>query len=353
MEPFLKKITTDEYMQTIIKNSEDKMPETKKQIKITDENIIIPTTKNYNDIVVYNYSLSQLKMIAKEYKLKITGNKKQIISRIFFYLYFSCHIVRIQKVFRGFLVKKYNEYHGPAVKDRNICTNTDDFVTMEPLDKIDYHQFISYKDTDGFIYGFDIISLHNLFLKSRESEDVRNPYNRNVIPSDIIKQIKSVIRISRILNIHINLQYEDDTEKISSEKGIELRCLTLFQTIDSLGNYSNSQWFLSLNRQQLIKFIRELCDIWNYRAQLANETKRSICPPHGDPFRSLSIQYIYTEPNIFNVRKVILEVLEKFVNYGISNDNKSLGAYYVLGALTLVNSDAASSLPWLYQSFCH
>ena len=357
MEPFLKKkeskITMEEYMQTIIKNSENKMPALKKQIKITDENITIPTITNYRDIAVYNYSLSQLKMIAKEYKLKITGNKKQMMSRIYFYLYLSSQIVSIQKIFRGFLVRKYNEYHGPAVKARNICTNTDDFVTMESLDNIDYHQFISYKDTDGFVYGFDIISLHNLFLKSRDKEEVRNPYNRNLIPSDIIKKIKSIIRISRILKININLHYEDDTQNVSIEKAIDLRCLSLFQTIDSLGNYSNPQWFLSLNRQQLIKFIRELCDIWNYRAQLANETKRSICPPHGDPFRTLSIQYIYNETNIYNVRKVILEVLEKFVNNGITNDNKSLGAYYVLGALTLVNSDAASSLPWLYQSFCH
>jgi hypothetical protein len=50
---------------------------------------------------------------------------------------------------------------------------------------------------------------------------------------------------------------------------------------------------------------------------------------------------------------VILEVLERFVNNGIDNDSKSLGAYYILGALTLVNEAAATSLPWLYQSFGH
>jgi hypothetical protein len=65
---------------------------------------------------------------------------------------------------------------------------------------------------------------------------------------------------------------------------------------------------------------------------------------------NLSIPYIHTEPNIWNIKKVILEVLEKFVNSGIDKDSKSLGAYYVLGALTLVNQDAATSLPWLFQS---
>jgi hypothetical protein len=53
------------------------------------------------------------------------------------------------------------------------------------------------------------------------------------------------------------------------------------------------------------------------------------------------------------VKKYILEVLEKFVNSGIDRDSKSLGCYYVLGALTIVNPTAASSLPWLYQSFSY
>jgi len=90
--------------------------------------------------------------------------------------------------------------------------------------------------------------------------------------------------------------------------------------------------------------------MWNYRAQLSQETKRNICPPNGDPFRNLSMTYIHTEPNMFNIKKVVLEVLEKLVNSGIDKDSKSLGAYYVLGGLTLVNQEAATSLPWLFQS---
>jgi hypothetical protein len=146
------------------------------------------------------------------------------------------------------------------------------------------------------------------------------------------------------------LNIDDVVPNISDEKVIELRALSLFQNIDSLGNYSNSQWFLSLNRNQLIKLIRELSDIWNYRAQLTVEVKRNICHPTGDPFRNLHFAYIHTESNINNVKKVVLEVLEKLVNNGVDKDSKSLGAYYVLGALTLVNPDAATSLPWLFQS---
>ena len=62
------------------------------------------------------------------------------------------------------------------------------------------------------------------------------------------------------------------------------------------------------------------------------------------------IPYINTEQNLWNVRKVLLDIMEKLVNSGIDRDSKSLGAYYVLGALTLVNTEAATSLPWLFQS---
>jgi hypothetical protein len=45
--------------------------------------------------------------------------------------------------------------------------------------------------------------------------------------------------------------------------------------------------------------------------------------------------------------------MENLVVTGINKDSKCLGAYYVLGALTLVNNDAATSLPWLYQAVCY
>jgi hypothetical protein len=337
-----------EYLNNIIAKCEEKMPVVKNAAKVSGDKLNIPTIQNYNDLIYNNYNVAQLKSFAKYYKLKITGNKPQLLTRLYSYLYLSSYIIKIQKVFRSMLVRKYKQLHGPASLNRKLCTNSDDFISMEPVEEIKFHQFISYKDFDGFIYGFDINSLHNLFLKS--SNEIKNPYNRNLIPETIFKDIRSLIRLGRILKININLNFDDDTKQLPNEKAVELRSLTLFQNIDALGNYSNSNWFLSLNRTQLIKFIRELMDIWNYRAQLSIETKRNICPPIGDPFRNLSIPYIVNEQNLWNVRKVILEIMEKLVNCGIDRDSKSLGAYYVLGALTLVNEEAATSLPWLFQS---
>jgi hypothetical protein len=345
----------DDYMDVIKNRCEKYIFVSKKLEKINNDDFIIPDETNYNIITKYSYTIKQLKIIAQNYKLKISGIRKELVNRIYIYLRLSSFIIKIQKRFRGNIQRKYNNYHGPAFFKRSLCTNQTDFFTMDELSNLPLYQFFSFKDEDGFIYGFDIISLYNLNMKSRKNgeNNIKNPYNRNIIPSYVFKQIFTLIRLSKILNLPIETDIEEEKTSLSLQKIVELRSLELFQNIDYLGNYSNSEWFLSLNRFELIKLMRELCDIWNFRAQLLPEIKRNICPPYGDPFRNFGLSYINNENNLFMVKKYILEVLEKFVNSGIDRDSKSLGCYYVLGALTIVNPTAASSLPWLYQSFCY
>ena len=304
---------------------------------------------NYKRMFETKYKLNELKEFAKMYHLKVSGPKKMLQQRIYNYLHESSYAIRIQTIFRSYLIRKYIKVHGPALMKRGLCTNTTDFISMEPIEEIPFHQFISYKDVDEFVYGFDITSLHNLLLKSNGV--IKNPYNRNTIPEFVLKNMRSIIRVSRILRIKINLNIEDVLKQVSNETAIELRAITLFQHINELGNYSNAQWFLSLNRFQIYRFIEELVDIWNYRAQLSRNIKREICPPFGNPFMSLDIDRLIGEPNLWDIKNELLSYMESLVNSGVNVDSKSLGAYYVLGALTLVSNDAASSLPWLFQSF--
>jgi len=342
-------IPIEDYMNNLYSKCEKTMPSSKKLEKISNDNICIPTINNFDILFKYNYNVQQLKQFAKHYKLKVSGNKNELSNRIFVFLNLSKTIIKIQKIFRGFLQRKCNILHGPAFMRRQLCTNESDFLTGDTMSELNYEQFFSYKDSDGFIYGFDIISLYNLILKS--GKQVKNPYNRNDITKNIIQDMRNLIRISRILKITIDIDIKDDT--VSNEKSVELRTLDLFQNIDALGNYSDPSWFLSLPRVQMIKFVRELIDIWSYRAQLTSEMKRKICPPNGDPFRNVNFSYLHSEENMDNVKKIILTILEKLVNTGVDKDSKTLGAYYVLGALTLVSQNAASSLPWLFQSVSH
>jgi hypothetical protein len=224
---------------------------------------------------------------------------------------------------------------------------------MDEIAALPNDKFFSYKDTDGFIYGFDIVSFYQLIKKADRYNAAQNPYNRSVIPGHAIDDLKTLIKLSKLLKRPVSLEIVDVVNVVTEEKTLEHRIVDLFHNIDALGHYTSHSWFTSLNRHMLLRFMRELLEIWNYRAQITPETKYAICPPNGDPFRGFNIHVVYMELEIDDVRKYVLSVLEKFINSGIDQDSKSLGAYYVLGALTLVNEDAALALGWLHDSFSY
>lgn len=314
-----------------------------------DKNIYI----GYNDhnlLIDYNFTLPQLKHCLKIHDLKISGTKKSMMSRLFSFLYLSSYIIKIQKCFRNYLGKQYVLCKGPAIKNRKVCVNETDFLTMENVKEISNMQFFSFTDEDNFIYGFDVLSFYNLISKN---DKLKNPYNRNELSEETINKFSKLLRISKIFNIDINTEIEDINNEISTQKSIELRIIGLFQNINELGNYSDSSWFTNLNRMQLIKFVKELNEIWNYRSQINEQTKRAICYPHGNPFRRFNLATMYSESNSEVIRNELIEVLENMVKKGIDKDNKTLGSYYVLGALTLVSNQAANALPWLYQSMLY
>jgi hypothetical protein len=362
MRPFTQstssKMLPETYMNELYlkhKKSIDFKHKGEKMVCDTDDlNFKIPTIHDYEFFINRSYNLSQLKIISKHYKLKVGGTKPVLLSRVSTLLWLSTYAIKLQKVFRGALERKYISLHGPAVRNRCLCTNDSDFVTLDNLSELPLDQFYSYKDKDSFVYGFDFASIYSLIaqkqavLTNKRTAAILNPYNRNEIPFEVLSDLDGLLRLSRILKRQLIFEHVDDVV-LSTEQMLDLRILKLFQAIDSLGNYSDLSWFISLSKPKLVRLVREITDIWHYRAQLTPEIKRKICPPYGDPFRNSSTQ-LFFEDNINVVRKLTLDILEKFVNTGVDTDSQCLGAYYVLGALTIVSEDAAASLPWLYQS---
>ena len=320
-----------------------------KKKKIGNDDFTIPRYEEFDWLNDYNYTLNQLRSICRNYKLQVSGNKQQLTERIHSFLRRSVFAIKIQKTYKGRLQRRYNLTHGPAFMKRDLCNNANDFYSLDEIKTIPASQFYSYKDLDGFTYGFDIVSLYNLILTN--GNDAVNPYNRNPLPANTVNVIREKIRLSHILKIPIKIELEA-APVVNPQKRHELRVLSLFQEIDGLGNYSNPEWFMSLPRHGIIKYLRELLDIWTYRAQLSNEVKYQICPPNGDPLRNTNINMIYNL-NTDSLQRFVVGVMENLVKTGVNRDSKSLGAYYVLAALTLVNNNAAEAMPWLYHSVVH
>lgn len=318
-----------------------------KKEKIQENNFEIPNYSEYEKFLSNDYRVSFLKEICKYYKIKVSGNKPILVDRIYNHLLHSYSVIKIQKFTKKILIKRYNSLFGIAFINRKLCKNDTDFFTLEDIKKIPYNNFISYKDDAGNIWGFDIKSLYGLFTKN--NLDAYSPYTRDKIDINIFNDLKLIIKLSKIFNYNLDLKINDDDKKISQKKQIEFKCLELFQHIDQLGNYTDIRWFLSLNKNKLIKFIREIVDIWEYRASLSDLTKREICYPSGNPFRNININNLQ-ELSFISLQKITLIIIEELVKKSVDTDNAILGASYVLCAFTLTNADAANALPWLYQS---
>lgn len=326
------------------------IPSKKPYQKVDNDVFFVPNYNNYNDILNYNYNVLQLRLICKKYNIKITGNKDEIKRRVYNYLFYLNNAIIIQKFIRRFLTRLYLESHGPGFLKKSLCTNDVDFCTLDNLQDIPYTQFFSFKDENDFIYGYDIVSLYNLYLKS--NKDFINPFSQQTIEKSITKKMIYFIKLSKILKIPINIDY-DIINNLNEIKQIEMDVLTLFQQIDSLGHYTSISWFNDLNKKTLLKFVSELYDIWNYRANLSREIKREISPPTGDPFYlpNNTIQLsLLKDASLIKIKKYILNVMDNLVNSGINNSSRSLGVYYILCAFTLVNRDAAEAMPWLYEA---
>lgn len=345
----------DSFFETLLCEELPKRQKTRQKVSTDDFTIL--DFSEHSRLLNCEYNLSQLKLINKQYKQKISGNKNQLLCRIYNFLKYSHDAINIQKHWVGYMQRRLNKLRGPAFLKREKCINDTDFFTLEACSEIPTEQFFSFMDSEGFIYGFNIMSIYTLISKNgnhgnhgntNTNTNTENPYNKKKMSADILLSLRNILKIGRIMGVEITTSINNEQgEDVSQE--FSMRVLSLFQLMDSLGNYTQTHWFTTLSKKSLLKYVRELYDIWSYRAQLTQNTKRDICPPHGNPFQSLNIN----NPSIMSysiLQKSVLYVMEKMVKSGITNENKTLGAFYVLSGLTLVNYDAAEAMPWLYES---
>lgn len=329
-----------------------KFPELGKLLKISENDFKIPELNEYSFILKYNYTIPMFKKICEKYNISKSGNKQELSKNIYSFLYATNSIIKIQRVFKVFLRCKLDRLHGPAFKNKDLCVNDTDFLTMDSLNDIPEYNFYSFMDNDKIIYGFDVLSLMNAIGKDI---NFRNPYNRKPLPILKIKNdISLIMRLNKIFDIKNNkkeIETNVNNQTLSVAKQIELKILAFCQKMDELGNYTDVSWFTSLNRMQIIKFIRELYDIWCYRAQLTDQTKKEICP-HCDPCVTLNVYELSAIP-MEELKFRMIKLIDNLIYKGINRDSQFLGASFVLSALTLVNENAAQSMPWLYYSVAH
>tara|TARA_Y100000389_G_scaffold51879_1_gene47612 strand:+ start:274 stop:1293 length:1020 start_codon:yes stop_codon:yes gene_type:complete len=299
---------------------------------------------NYYKYIDFNYTLKQLKNLAKKFNLNSSKNKDILKKNIFNFFFITKNSIIIQKNIRKFIVSCFIKLKGPGLLNRKQCNNECDFLTFDNLDTIMYKDFFSFNDDCDFVYGFHINSFYNYIIKSKNKNIIINPYNNLVINNKIITDFYKLLSYSKLLNYNCLIE---DSKAINNN--IDSKIIEIFLTIDSFGYNTSVSWFSNLEKINLIILIKELYDIWNYRANLSIKIKREISPPYGNPFISVDIHKL-NNYNTYQIKNFIYNIFDNLVNKGVNHSSKSLGCLYILTALTIVSNDAAESMPWLFQS---
>jgi hypothetical protein len=143
-----------------------------------------------NPETIERIQLNVLKHTLKTHDCLVHGNKKLLIMRLNMYYTRIHSAIKIQKVFRGFIVRESERLRGPALKNRSICTNDTDFETMDPLDDIPRKSFFSYMNANGFIYGFNVMTLMSMYKHNKRK--IINPYNREEVSFEVLQSIFSL-----------------------------------------------------------------------------------------------------------------------------------------------------------------
>lgn len=386
---------TIEKVENTIKPTKTKTPRAEKQPKPVTIKIEISYQNYKNNTIDFNkYKLPELKDALKKYNLKISGKKEELIERLETHFNKTFNIIKLQRLFRGWIVRYLLRLKGPALKNVSLCVNDSDFVTMEPLNEMSKDVFFSYKDSKDFVYGFDITSLIQMLLKKNKIE---NPYNREKINPTITNQIKTVYNLSFL----VYPNFKDENERLQNqnntmqtiqrpvhntinnrftntnpqnrmnaivttpemmarhnrlteirEKPLIERINHLFTEIDGLGNYTSSLWFINLDIRNYIRLYRSLYDIWYFRSNLSREVRNYICP-NQNPFDGVFPRATFNELSLPQIQRACLTAIENIVYLGINDDYRKIGTFHVLTAFTIVSNEARQAMPWLYESVAY
>ena len=120
--------------------------------------------------------------------------------------------------------------------------------------------------------------------------------------------------------------------------------------MELVGHSCNVEWILDLSSSKLKRLYRELEDIWNYRANLSEEIKKSIVHPDG----RLCVMPIYDYNNCstrVELQEILANELLKICN-APNQGNMSLGFMYFIIALSHVSRPCfMTHSGWVQYSF--
>jgi hypothetical protein len=107
--------------------------------------------------------------------------------------------IRIQKIWKGYFIRKLLKLAGPCVLKRKDCSNSEELFTFDEKEKVHPFDYFAFEENSK-IYWFDIRSMIQCMDNSTE---LKNPYTRQELSSDARKRLLKlyIYRVRRKLSI--------------------------------------------------------------------------------------------------------------------------------------------------------
>ena len=150
-------------------------------------------------------------------------------------------VVLIQKIWRGFFVRKCLKLSGTGVLKRSVCHNDEDLVTTDAKTVVNPFNYFSIVEGDK-VYWFDVCSI-NQWVRNNST----NPYTRQ--PFDLrdrarLRELCMMRRRMHMINLHL------------TDSSLSAKWKEICQIIEENGFFDmNSLFFESLSRNSLHDFL--------------------------------------------------------------------------------------------------
>jgi len=330
-----------------------------------NKTIVIPPYPITLEYFIKYPSLNKLKMLDLKrncifYKIVSDTNENIKYRKAFYYtrlIHFMTQwnssikqiktIIKIQQYIRKWLKRTINIRHnGIAFNNPSICNNKCDFYSFDELENIPTQYFFSYKDGDGFVYGFHIESLVHLINNNSDEEgNVLNPYNRAIISQKVKNK---ALYLWKLLNDKNQLSHEIKLEEADDIKiRVRQKAISYFQKIDMLGFQTSTDWLLQAKIKVLKLIYLRLLQNWYFEIGLDVYTRNLILPHILDLFPDNIIAQIRYTNNRYFIIEIILEIINNLVSSAVDEENRRVGCIITLLSIGDIISECRIVNPWL------
>ena len=172
-------------------------------------------------------------------------------------------VIIIQKIWRGFFVRKCLKLCGEGVLKRSLCHNDDDLITTESKTAVHPFNYFSITEADK-IYWFDVRSIHQ-WVRNNST----NPYTRqpiNLVDRARLRELCIMRRRMHLVNLHL------------ADSSVSAKWKEICQIIEENGFFDmDPLFFESLTKTSLHDFLMIMMqDLVAYASEHPKTSRRHI-----------------------------------------------------------------------------